>query len=108
MDKADTQTAMHTCASEEARRVDVDLDDIYNKLLSAARNQSGAVEKTKVLQKAWTAYRDAYIDAMYPAENKLAVYGSVFLTEVNLLRAKLTYQQIVALKNLIKQYSSAE
>src|SRR6266487_2511420 len=92
IDKANTQVAMHACARDEAVRVDNELNNIYQRLLSAAENQSAAVEKIRIAERAWIAYRNAYIDAMYPEKNKLAAYGSKFSMEVDLLRARLTQQ----------------
>ena len=44
---------------------------------------------------------------MYPAKNKQAEYGSIYPMEADLLRAKLTQQQVAALKELQQQYSGA-
>ncbi len=103
INKATTQTTMNACASEEARRADAELNDIFQKLLSAAANQPASVKKIRAAERAWIAYRDAHISAMYPAKDKHATYGSMFPMEVDLLRAKLTQQQIGALKDLLKQ-----
>ena len=83
--KAKTQTEMNVCASEEAARVDAELNDIYGKLLAKAGSQPQIVEKIKAVEKAWIVYREAYIDAMYPAGNKQAEYGSIYPMEVDLL-----------------------
>ena len=107
MDKATTQLAMHVCASEEATRVDAELNDTYQKLLAVARKEPGAVEKIRTAERAWITYRDAYEDAVYPAKDKQASYGSIFPMEANLLRAHLTRQQIDALKDLLKQYGGS-
>ena len=103
--KAKTQTDMNACASGEAARLDAELNEVYRKLLSQAASQAGAVAKVKAAERAWIAYRDAYLDAMYPAEDKPAEYGSIYPMEAELLRAKLTQQQVTALKELLKQYS---
>jgi uncharacterized protein YecT (DUF1311 family) len=104
IDKAITQTAMHVCANEELQRVDVELNRVYLKLLSATRDQPDATEKIRASQRAWITYRDAYIEAMYSEEDKQAAYGSVFPMNVEILRAKLTRQQIAALGDLLTQY----
>jgi uncharacterized protein YecT (DUF1311 family) len=104
-EKARTQTELHVCASEEAARVDAALHDTYGTLLKRAAHAPGAVEKIKKAEGAWITYRDAYIDAMYPADDKQAQYGSIFPTEVNLLRAKLTQEHIDGLQALLEQYS---
>jgi len=105
LDKATTQMAMNTCASEDAARVDARLNDVYHKLLSTAGKQPEALEKIKAAERAWVAYRDAYVEAMYPAKDKQAEYGSIYLMNVNLLRAKLTERQITEVKELLEQYS---
>jgi len=86
--------------------VDTELNDIYSTLLSRTAGQPGATAKIKTAERAWIAYRDAYIGAMYPAKDKRAEYGSVYPMEVDLLRAKLTRQQVAALKELLRQYSN--
>jgi uncharacterized protein YecT (DUF1311 family) len=106
--KADTQLAMHACANEEALRVDGELNDVYQRALAAIASQPAAVEKLRAAERAWIAYRDAYIDAMFPAKNKQAAYGSILPAQIDLLRARLTRQQTQALKELLKQYSSKQ
>jgi uncharacterized protein YecT (DUF1311 family) len=106
-DKAKTQAEMNTCASEEAVRADAELNDVYRKLLSKAASQQDATSKIKSAERAWVAYRDSYLDAMYPAKDKQAEYGSVYPMEVDLLRSKLTRQQVEALRDLLQQYGGA-
>jgi len=108
IDKAQTQLAMHMCASDEAKRADTELNDVYRKLQSAASKQPNAVAKITAAERAWIAYRDAYIETMWPADDKQREYGSSFTTEANLLRAKLTRRQIEALKELLRQYSGSQ
>ena len=107
-DKAKTQGEMNACASEEAARVDAQLNDVYRKLLSQAVSHHEAVAKIKAAERAWIAYRDAYMDAMYPAKDKQAEYGSAYPMEADLLRAKLTERQRTALEELLQQYNGAE
>jgi uncharacterized protein YecT (DUF1311 family) len=104
-DKANTQHALHVCANEEATRTDAELNKIYHQLLALAEGQPGAVAKVKNAERAWIAYRKAYLDAMYPGENKQA-YGSIYPMEANLRYASLTRKQITALKELVEQYTS--
>jgi uncharacterized protein YecT (DUF1311 family) len=104
-DKANTQAEMNACASDELARADNELDEIYRRLLSKAASQPEAIAKIKAAERAWITYRDAYMDAMYPAENKQVEYGSIYPLEANLLRAELTRQQVVAMKDLLKRYN---
>lgn len=105
-DEAKTQVAMNACASDEAARADAELNDVYRTLLQKATDATAAT-KIKVAERAWIAYRDAYIDAMYPAQNKQAEYGSIYPMEIALLRAKLTRIQIAALQDLSQQIGGA-
>jgi len=45
---------------------------------------------------------------MYPAKDKQAAYGSIFPMEVDLSYAKLTRDQISALRDILKQQESAD
>lgn len=104
--KAVAQADLNACASDEAARVDAELNKTYNQILKAAGDDADAVAKIKAAERAWVAYRDAYLEAMYPAKDKQAEYGSMYLMDVNLLSAKLTRRQIEALQEMLQQYSS--
>ena len=69
-DKANTQSEMTACASDEAARVDAKLKTTYRALLARVTSQPEALAKIKAAERAWIAYRDAYIEATYPAEDK--------------------------------------
>ena len=104
-DKANTQSEMTACASDEAARVDAKLKTTYRALLARVTSQPEALAKIKAAERAWTAYRDAYIEATYPAEDKATEYGSIYPLDVNLLRAKLTRRQIAALEDMLLHYT---
>ena len=101
-EKAVAQPELNACASEEAKRVDAELNRVYRELLSKNSDDPAAVEKIKKAQRAWVAFRDAYVEAMFPAEDKLAEYGSMYPMEVDLILAGLTRRQVDALKDLIR------
>ena len=102
---AKSQFEMNACASEEAARDDAELDREYRKLLSIAGKDHERVAKIESMERAWIAFRDAYLDAMYPAKDKQAEYGSIFPMEADMVRAKVTRQQIAALRELQTQGS---
>jgi len=104
-EKANTQREMLVCASEEAKRVDAELNDMYRMLLKNASNDAEAINKIKKAERAWISYRDAYIEAMYPADDKQTQYGSIFPMQANLLRAKLTREHLDDVKALVEQYA---
>ncbi len=104
--QAKTQVEMNACASEELKRADAELNQVYTQLLSKASANAEAPTKIKAAKKAWIAYRDAYMDAMYPAADKQFEYGSVYPMEADLVRAKLTRQHVAELKEMLQQYKS--
>jgi uncharacterized protein YecT (DUF1311 family) len=102
--KADTQSSMNRCASEEGSRVEAALNQLLKELLAAARNDKNAVAKINAAERAWKAYRDSYMEAMFPADNKQARYGSIYPMSANLFQAKLTRQHIEDLKTLFQEH----
>ena len=103
--KANTQSEMTACASDEAARVDAKLNTTYRALLAKVASQREALVKIKAAEGAWIAYRDAYIEATYPAKDKATEYGSIYPLEVALLRAKLTQRQLAALEDMLQHYT---
>jgi uncharacterized protein YecT (DUF1311 family) len=94
---------MNVCANEEAKRVNDELNKIYELLLLKVRANPITASKIQIAQKAWETYRDSYIDAMYPAKDKQSEYGTLFPVEVDLLSAELNRQQIRALQRILRQ-----
>jgi uncharacterized protein YecT (DUF1311 family) len=97
------QYEMNVCANEEAKRVNDELNKIYELLLLKVRANPITASKIQIAQKAWETYRDSYIDAMYPAKDKQSEYGTLFPVEVDLLSAELNRQQIRALQRILRQ-----
>jgi uncharacterized protein YecT (DUF1311 family) len=103
-DKANTQGELTACAGAEAKRVDAKLSSTYRALLAKVASQPEALAKIKAAERAWVAYRDAYIEATYPAKDAAAEYGSMYPLDVALLRAKLTQCQVTALEDMLQRY----
>lgn len=108
MNVAGSQRELNQCASDEAKRADAELNTKYRNFLVQIAGETVAVTKLKAAEGAWVRYRDAYIDATYPAQNKQANYGTEYPMNVNLLRAKLTREHVAALTDLINEYQPAE
>jgi uncharacterized protein YecT (DUF1311 family) len=104
LDTAMTQLEINRCMGEDVSRAEAELKEVYQKLLAAVANDAQAVAKITAVEKAWVAYRDAYIEAMWPADNK-QTYGTIFPANARGLRAKLTRQHIENVKELLKEHS---
>ena len=103
---AQTQADMNACADQEFKRVDTRLNNTYRSLLAKTAQQPETAAKIKSAQKAWLVFRDAYLEAMYPATDKQTEYGSIYPMQLALLRAKLTRQQSAALKDLLRRHAN--
>lgn len=102
---AKTQTALTSCADKELTRAEAGLNVVYAKLLHKVSGRPEVIAKSRAAERAWIAYRDAYLEAIYPAKDKQAEYGSIYPMEANLVLAELTRQQTIALTNLLRKYS---
>ena len=89
-----TQADMNDCARKDLSRTESRLEKVLKDL---------GISKDSPEQKAWEAYRDAQLAALYPelpAEKISAEYGSVFPMCYAALRTKLTEGRIRDLKAL--------
>lgn len=98
---AKTQYDLNVCSYEGTKHADDEINHIYAKLIAKLASDPAAVAKIRAMERAWIVYRDAYIEATYPASNKQAMYGSMYPMEVAELRSDLTRKQIDALKQLL-------
>jgi uncharacterized protein YecT (DUF1311 family) len=103
---AQTQATMNACANQEFARADSELNKTYRAVLAKTAKQPETAAKIKTAQKSWLVYRDAYLEAMFPAADKQTEYGSIYPMQLALLRSKLTRQQTAALKDLLRQHTN--
>jgi uncharacterized protein YecT (DUF1311 family) len=89
-----TQADMNECAGKDLRRTEARLDEILKRL---------GISKESPEQKAWEAYRDAQLAALYPElapEKIITEYGSAYPMCYAALKTKLTEGRIRDLKVL--------
>ncbi len=86
-----TQTQLNQCAGRDLLRAESRLDGLLKDL---------GISKDGPEQKAWKAYRDAQIEAIYPQKD-IETYPSVYPMCYAILRTKLTEGRIRDLKALI-------
>ena len=74
-----TQGEMNDCLCNQYKKADAELNRVYQQLLSASANDKVFIEKLKTAQRAWIAFRDAQLEAIYPETGDPRVkYGSVY------------------------------
>lgn len=106
LEKAQTQAEMNECAGRDANRTEAELNAVYKQLLAkAATGPKDAVAKIKAAERAWLAYRDAYMEAMFPAADKQAEYGSMYPMNFAMTKDRITGLQVQALRDILESYS---
>jgi uncharacterized protein YecT (DUF1311 family) len=101
----DTQGEMNDCAAGEAKRADDALNVTYRDLLSKIRKDKTATERVIAAEKAWIAYRDAELAAIWPVpqgENPQLLYGSVHPLCYYDELATMTRERVKTLKELMR------
>lgn len=75
---AQTQAEIDRKACDEYRRADAELNRVYQQVLTEYKTDSLFVDKLRGAQRAWLRYRDAQLEALYPARDPQRAYGSVY------------------------------
>ena len=89
---AKTQTDLSQCAGQELQQAEARLAAVLKRL---------GIDSNSAEEKAWEAYRDAQLKAIYPPVNdERAEYGSVYPMCWAILKKKLTESRIRDLKAL--------
>lgn len=102
---ARTQGDMQDDACGAFKKADVELNRTYKKILSQYNDDKRFLDKLKKAQKAWLVYRDAHIEAVFPAEDKAGEYGSVYgmchcaaMKDLTEQRTKMLKQWLVGIR----------
>jgi len=93
------------CAKAELDRIEGQMEQAYRQLIGMNAAEPNIQTAIKTAHMAWFTYRDAFLEAMWPGPNKDQQCGSSYPLLYGDARIKLTRQQIVALKDLIAEYT---
>src|SRR4051812_9935524 len=74
---AQTQAEMNKQAYDSLQNADKELNDVYNKILSDYKLDTGFVKNLKKSQGIWIKFRDAELLMKYPEKNT-SYYGSIY------------------------------
>ncbi len=74
------QAELNACAYEDYQAADKKLNETWKKLITKFKAEKTATAKLKAAQKAWIAFRDAEMDAMFACEdgNVQVCWGSMY------------------------------
>jgi uncharacterized protein YecT (DUF1311 family) len=85
-----TQHEMSEEASQEYREAAIELNNVYQKILTEYKSDSIFIDRLKKVQDIWGLYRDAALEMKFPANNKQLEYGSVYPMCVSIFLKELT------------------
>jgi uncharacterized protein YecT (DUF1311 family) len=105
---AQTQSEMGKDACDEFKKADNELNKLYQRILSEYKADALFVQKMRSAQRAWVAYRDAHLEALYPATNPQFEYGSVFLMCHCTAMAEITRKRAEELRRWVDGVDEAE
>ena len=93
--EAQTQAEMNDEASAAFHKQDKILNDTYKEILKLYIDDTIFTKKLRIAQRAWIAYRDAYVQSVFPEDSG---YGSVYPVCYYNLMQSLTEERIKELK----------
>jgi uncharacterized protein YecT (DUF1311 family) len=101
MANAQSQAAMHECASNRLSAADKELNQVYQQVLHKFAKDPVFIAKLKTAQKAWVAFRDAELAARFP-DNDTSNYGTVYPMCVNNELEAMTRKRTEELREWLK------
>ena len=75
---AQTQLELTRAAQVEYERRDSELNTVFARILKEYRDDGRFVRKLRLAQRAWIAFRDAHLAAVFPEDNPERTYGSSY------------------------------
>ena len=85
-----TQHEMHKEASEAYKKSDIELNNVYQKILAEYTSDSIFIDRLKKTQRIWIIYRDSELEMKFPGKNKQVEYGSIYPMCVSIYLKELT------------------
>ena len=89
-----TQLDMNIESNQEFEKMNLEMNQIINQIIDEYKYEKEFIQKLKLSQTAWEKFRDAQLEALYPAKNKRQKYGSVYPMCYSSTKAELTYKRI--------------
>ena len=93
-----SQSELNQAACESYKKADAQLNRIYNQILNDYAGDKNFVEKMRVAERAWIAFRDAHVNSIYPDPDTRRAYGSIHPMCYCALLEQLTNDRIKTLR----------
>ncbi|MGO8793671.1 MAG: lysozyme inhibitor LprI family protein [Candidatus Sulfotelmatobacter sp.] len=100
--KAVAQSELNSCAAQDSSAADAELNRVYKDLLLKNKGDDNATKKLKDAQRAWIAFRDAELEALYPAQDKQREYGSIYPMCYAMVASAMTKERTAQLRRILQ------
>jgi uncharacterized protein YecT (DUF1311 family) len=100
--KAVAQSEMNRCAGEDSGAADAELNHVYQNLLAKNKGDANTMRKLREAQRAWVAFRDAQLEALYPAQDKQLEYGSIYPMCYSIVATAMTRERTAQLRRMLQ------
>jgi len=109
-DPGGTQIEMTACAVDDLALADKKLNEVYKALMKKEAANKPFVEKLRAAQKAWLAFRDAELAAMFACDNADpdVCWGSMTSQCYSSYEAKMTRERTKRLTQFLEQGQPAD
>jgi uncharacterized protein YecT (DUF1311 family) len=97
-----SQHEINRCSYERAKQADRELNRIYKLVIKKHSKDKVFIQNLRKAQRAWVKFRDAEMDALYPAR-KPGYYGSMMPACKQGVLRTLTEQRTAQLKRWLRQ-----
>ena len=99
--RAQSQAELNREACAQYKVADDELNRTYALVLKEYKADAAFVESMRAAQRAWLAYRDAHLEAMYPGRDKGLTYGSAYPMCRCYVLAEVTRERTAALQRWV-------
>ena len=96
-----TQSDTNQDACTRYKNADAEMNRLYRQVLSSYKSDAVFTRKLRIAQRAWTQFRDAHLESLYPRRDKLSAYGSAHPMCRCLALAELTDERARELKKWV-------
>lgn len=100
-----TQPEMNQCARDDFEQADQVLNQVWRQLLAKEKGKATYIKKLRVAQRAWIAFRDAEVEAMFTCEeaNPRFCWGSMYPLLYHIEMQELTEARTQRLQQYLGQ-----
>ncbi len=93
-----TRTAPSQEGCREYKQSETELNRVYTQILNEYKQDTVFTDKLKAAQRAWIAFRDAHLESLYPARDKMTQYGNIYPMCQCLAMKELTSRRVSELR----------